>query len=64
MAVFPRTFTGEEVKMEGQVTFQVNIDQYSKKLPILVAPSKGPVLLGRDWISEINPNMYTFSYVI
>ena len=44
--------------MKGQVTVQVNIDKFSKKLPILVAPCKGPVLLDRDWISEINPNMY------
>ena len=58
VVAFPRTFTGEEVKMKGQVTVQVNIDQFSKKLSILVAPCKGPVLLGRDWISEINPNMY------
>ena len=55
---FPRTYTGEEVKMNGHVTVQVNIDQFSKKLPILVAPCKGPVLFSRDWISEINPNMY------
>ena len=34
VVAFPRTFTGEEVKMKGQVTVQVNIDQFSKKLSI------------------------------
>ena len=58
MVAFPRTFTEEEVKMSGQVIVQVNIDQFSKKLPILVAPCKGLVLLGRDWISEINSSIY------
>ena len=61
VVAFPRTFTGEEVKMKGQVTVQVTINQFSKKLSLLVAPCKGPVLLGRDWISEITPNMYNFS---
>ena len=46
------------MKMKGKVTVHVNSDQVSKKLSILVAPCKGPVVLGRDWISEINPNMY------
>ncbi len=44
------------MKMEGQVTAQINTETFSKKLPILVAPCNGPSLLGRDWISEINPN--------
>ena len=32
VVAFPRTFTGEDLNMKGQVIVQVNIDQFSKKL--------------------------------
>ena len=51
-----RTYTGEELMVEGQLMVEVvyayNGDQ-RKELPLFVVAGRGPSLMGRDWLLHI-----------
>ena len=48
-----KTYTGEEIKLSGQTTVDVSYKNQVKKLGLLVVAGKGPSLLGRDWLSQL-----------
>ena len=48
-----RTYTGQELDVQGSVTVDVTYGSQSEKLPLLVVAGNGPSLLGRDWLQKI-----------
>ena len=49
-----KTSTGEEIPVLGVCTFLVSYEYTEpRKLDIVVMKRKGPFLLGRDWLKEI-----------
>ena len=48
-----RTYTVEEVKPKGSCSVNVCYDGVEYSLPLLVVRSKGPALLGRNWLEKI-----------
>ena len=49
-----KTVTGETVQVVGKCHVQVKYNsQKPKDLPLYIINTKGPALLGRDWLSEI-----------
>ena len=48
-----RTFTGELITPEGELSVRVSNNGYSEDLSLLVTSGKGPSLIGRDWLREI-----------
>ena len=48
-----RTYTGQELDVQGSVTVAVTYGSQSEKLPLLVVAGNGPSLLGRDWLQKI-----------
>lgn len=48
-----RTYTGEEVKVLGQIRVKVRHGDTTKHLPLLVVANDGPTLFGRVWLEEI-----------
>lgn len=49
----PRTYTGDLVKPKGLALVIVQHKDQSKELPLYVVETKGPALLGREWLQEI-----------
>lgn len=49
-----RTYTGEPLHVLGVITVTVNNNTQTVQLPILVVKGKGPNLLGRDWLLQLN----------
>ena len=50
------TYTGEQVKVTGQVKKSVKYEEQEAVLPVLVIQGKGLNLIGRDWLQEIKLN--------
>ena len=48
-----RTYTGEELMVEGQLMVEVVYGDQRKELPLLVVAGRGPSLMGRDWLLHI-----------
>ena len=48
-----RTYSGESLKVIGQVEVEVCYEQQRVKLPLLVVKGEGPSLFGRDWLTKI-----------
>ena len=53
-----KTYTGEQIRVVGAITVEVEHNHQRKRLGLLVVASKGPILslLGRDWLSKIMLN--------
>ena len=51
-----RTYTGEGIKVLGQVMVQIEYGNQEAKLPLLVVPGSGPSLFGRNWLKSIRLN--------
>ena len=47
------TYTGEAIKVLGQITTGVNYCNQHANLPLVVVAGTGPSLLGRDWLVAI-----------
>ena len=52
-AVLLKTYTGEPVKVLGELTAAVRYGKQCCTLPLLVVSGTGPTLLGRDWLKHI-----------
>ena len=48
-----RTYTGEQLEVQGYLTVDVTYGDQRQTLPLLVVTGSGPSLLGRDWLQEI-----------
>ena len=48
-----RTYTGEELMVEGQLMVEVVYGDQRKELPLLVVAGRDPSLMGRDWLLHI-----------
>lgn len=48
------TYTGEKIRVLGQITVHAFYQQQQHRLPLLVVPDEGPTLLGRDWLEHIH----------
>ena len=48
-----QTYTGEEIKVVGSTTVNINYMGKQKKLPLTIVEGDGPSLFGRDWLQEI-----------
>ena len=47
------TYSGELIKVLGTTSVTVRYRGQVKQLPLLIVPTDGPSLLGRDWLQEI-----------
>ena len=47
------TYSGELIEVLGAITVTVCYKQQTKQLSLLVVPTDGPVLFGRDWLQAI-----------
>ena len=47
------TYSGELIKFLGTTSVTVRYSGQVKQLPLLIVPTDGPSLLGRDWLQEI-----------
>ena len=45
-----KTYTGEQIKPLGAISVQVEATEQKQQLELLIVPSDGPSLLGRDWL--------------
>ena len=48
-----RTYSGEIIKPLGIVDVEVRYQGQRKMLPLVIIPSDGPTLVGRNWLKEI-----------
>ncbi len=48
-----RTYTGEPMRVAGQLDVHVQYGSQTRTLPLVVVAGKGPTLLGRDWLQYI-----------
>ena len=48
-----RTYTGETIRVLGQVPVKVRYGQTDYQLTVLVVEGKGPNLMGRDWLRKL-----------
>ena len=48
-----RTYSGESIKVIGQVEVEVCYEEQRVKLPLLVVKGEGPSLFGQDWLTKI-----------
>ena len=49
-----RTYTGEIIDVIGSIHVTASYHNQSKHLSLLVVPTDGPTLFGRDWLRAIN----------
>lgn len=52
-SVVLRTYTGEPIRVAGQLDVEVQYGSQKCTLPLVVVAGKGPTLLGRDWLQYI-----------
>ena len=59
-----KTYTGEEVSIVGETNVEVcsTIEGNKKVLPLLVLENKGPNLLGRNWLTDIQIDWSMFMF--
>ena len=55
-----RTYTGEQLKVKGQVSVAVCFGGTTMSLNLLVVAGSGPSLMGRDWLYKLKPNLGIF----
>lgn len=48
-----RTYTGEELKVLGSLSVQVQYKDQCERLPLVVAQGQGPRLLGGNWLESL-----------
>ena len=48
-----RTYTGEELKVQGDISVTVEYGDQKETLSLLVVAGTGPSLLGRDWLLKV-----------
>jgi hypothetical protein len=48
-----KTYTGEPIKVKGQLEVDVSYNGQQKKLNLLVTEGNGPSLIGRDWLQHL-----------
>lgn len=48
-----KTYTGEEIRLVGQITASVTYGEQTRILSLIVVEGDGPSLLGRDWLSAL-----------
>ena len=51
-----KTYSGESLKVKGMVTVEVQFNQQTASLPIVILEGNGPTLFGRNWLSYIRLN--------
>ena len=51
-----RTYTGEPLKLKGEVQVTVAHNDLVAKLPLLVVQGDGPSLFGKNWLPELRLN--------
>ena len=57
------TYTGERLKVLGQVTVQVEYEGQRSSLPLIIVDGHGPSLFGRNWLSKIRLNWTSIKQV-
>ena len=58
-----RTYTGEVLKVAGEMTVEVRYEQQTKKLNLVVIEGNGPSLFGRNWLRHIQLNWKAIAMV-
>lgn len=48
-----RTYSGQIIQVLGEISVVATYQNQSKRLPLLVVPTDGPSLFGRDWLKEL-----------
>ena len=51
-----RTYSGERLNIHGEIKVDVQFRDNQARLNLLVVVGNGPSLMGRDWISVLQPN--------
>ena len=51
-----RTYTGEVIKVIGEVDVEVTLEGQQEMLSLLIVDGDGPSLLGRDWLRKLRVN--------
>ena len=59
-SILLRTYTGEQLKVKGQVSVAVCYGGTTMSLNLLVVAGRGPSLMGRDWLYKLKPNLGIF----
>ena len=59
-SILLRTYTGEQLKVKGQVAVAVCYGGTTMSLNLLVVAGSGPSLMGRDWLYKLKPNLGIF----
>ena len=59
-SILLRTYTGEQLKVKGQVSVAVCYGGTTMSLNLLVVAGSGPSLMGRDWLYKLKPNLGIF----
>ena len=49
-----KTYTGESIDILGCISVKVSYNNCELVLPVYVVAGKGPNLMGRDWLSQLN----------
>jgi len=57
-SVVLKTYTGQNLKVLGQLTVDVQYEQQRHSLPLLVVTGQGPPLFGRNWLANIRLNWH------
>ena len=48
-----KSYSGDKIKVRGEVDVKVQIEEQSCILPLVVVDGKGPPLLGRSWLQKL-----------
>lgn len=59
-SILLRTYTGEQLRVKGQVSVAVCYGDTTMSLSLLVVAGSGPSLMGRDWLYKLKPNLGIF----
>jgi hypothetical protein len=58
-----KTYTGEVIKVMGQLNLDVVYNMQQARLPLLVVDGNGPSLFGRNWLRKIKLDWYNICIV-
>ena len=58
-----RTYTGEQMKVLGQLQVNVQYHGLHHSLPLLVVEGRGPSLLGRNWLGKIKLDWASINHI-
>ena len=62
-SIFLKTYTGERIRLMGQLNLSVGYEGQKQNLVMLVVEGNGPSLYGRNWIKYIHPNWHKIGTV-